>query len=218
MPGIFPASGDILQVRIGSYTPNQEGLNILHYKVGILTTGGATLQEIATTLDGLMSIPYPAWLAIGSRYAGVGVTNITPPRTVEYTSVVNDSPGAGIGMVPTQVSGLVQIKTFLGGASNRGRIFPPFPGADGVAATGGMNAMGLARLGAIAAAIPVTDTIVGMTGSTQIVLVVLHSTTTYPGGVATPTPTNAVSLKAIPAYATQRRRGQFGRLNAAPFS
>lgn len=218
MPGINPVTNDVLLVTLASYTPSQAGLNNLHYIVLDTSGGGVTLAELANAIDALVAAPMKAWLGTNARWRGVSVRNLAPPATPGYAETGSDGPGlAGAGL-PTQTSGLITLKTAVGGPGGRGRIYPPFPGQDFVADTGGMNLAGLTALVDLCAAIPVLRNFTAFGGGTcRLQLVVASSLLHWEAGVPLPTPLSVTELKPQGAFATQRRRGQFGRINPEPF-
>jgi len=115
-----------------------------------------------------------------------------------------------VDLAPTQTTGLIRKRSLSGGRANQGRIYVGFPSNDWVSATGGIVAGGITALQDIANAIGNDQTIVGATGTTNLNLAIW-----YYGG---PVDYTLVSSLAVSAqWATQRRRGQFGRRNAPPF-
>jgi hypothetical protein len=207
-----PVAFDHVQVRVVCYTPTQISVNVLDYVVrSPVITFGATLQEMATAISATLGPDYKAWMPSVARYRGVSVQDLTNPVSVPYVSFANDGPGTnGATLAPTQTTGIIQKKTLSGGRANRGRIYAGFPSQANLTATGGMSAGGLGLLANIQDAIDTSQTIVGAGGTTNLDLVVWHR-----GGAFNYTLVN--QLVALGEWATQRRRGQFGRINLPPF-
>jgi len=214
---IKPVMNDLLQVRIVCFSNGQYAMNVLHWVVTNVTTLGATVNEIASALDDTWHVAYKNWLSDKATYIGTGVRILTPPQTLEQPSTGNSDVGTNTSLqVPTQNAGLIVLKTDFSGPKNRGRIFVPFVSTGSVAPTGELSVGGTTLLNAIATAIDTTQTIVGGTGTTTLALVVKHG----PGPTNPPPSLLSVLVKTIAAssgIATQRKRGDFGKLNSYPF-
>lgn len=207
-----PVAFDHVQVRVVCYTPTQISVNVLDYVVrSPVITLGATLQEMANALANTFNPDYAAFMPSVARFRGVSVQDLSTPVSVPYTNVAHDTPGTnGATLAPTQTAGIIKKRTLSGGRKNQGRIYIGFPSQANIAASGGMNGAGLALLVNIRDTIDVSQTIVGAGGTTTLDLVVWHR-----GG---PFDYTLVStMEPEDAWATQRRRGQYGRLNSVPF-
>lgn len=206
------ATGDILECRVVCWEPNdnQLGLNVMHYLAGA-PTGPVTLGQAAVTLDGIIKAAYKAWLGNPAQYRGVGFTKIWPlPRTIEENT--NASAGNGTGganLAAQQASGLIQFRTGLAGHKGRGRIYPPFPPTAIQDADGNLTAGGATLVTAIGTAIGGGFTATGGGNNVGLTLCVYNRAT----HAATPITSFIVRQK----FATQRRRGQYGRTNILPF-
>jgi hypothetical protein len=131
-----------------------------------------------------------------------------PPRP-EHTTANQGAGTAGAGLLPGQTSGLVSLYTPTLGKIGQGRTYVPFPCPDDNAADGTPTAGYVTRLAGLAAYLK-TDRIIVAGGQTATFKPCL-----YRGGADVPRFfDNAVNHD---AWATQRRRGAFGRLNKAPF-
>lgn len=207
-----PVAFDHVQVRVVCYTPTQVSENVLDYVVrSPVITLGATLQEIAAALATTFQADFKAFMPSVARFRGVSAQDLSNPVSVPYTDATKDGAGTnGALLAPTQTSGLIQKRTLSGGRKNRGRIYVGFPSQANIAGTGGMNGAGLTLLANIQDTIDVSQTIVGAGGTTTLDLVVWHR-----GGAFDYTLVN--QLVAVGEWATQRRRGQFGRINVTPF-
>lgn len=214
---IKPVMNDLLQVRVACKANGQVGLNITHWVVTNVVTLGATVSELAQALDQTWANAYINWLSTHADYIGTGVKILTPPQTLEGAYTGNAQPGVhATSLLPTQVSGLIRLQTDRGGPANRGRLYVPFVPAAAVTASGELSVFGVGLIDAIAAAYDTQQTVVGATGTTMIRLVIKHG----PGPTNPPPSLLSVLVKNLAAsssLATQRRRGDFGKLNTSPF-
>lgn len=198
---------DIYQIRIRVIAGVQEAVNVLHMRTTLEAGNGATPIEIASVLSAEYAPLYKAVLSDSAIYQGVGVQRIRPlPVGVEAFSPI----GAGAGVVPDdplpqQVSGLITLRTSLSGRRQRGRKYIPFPAEfhndDDVMPS---NAY-LNGLISLAQEFVSADTIVGALGTTGLNPVIFHRDLG--------TSDLVTSAVARATWATQRRRGGFGRPN-----
>ena len=212
MPGTTPQIFDVLQMRVICVSSNQVGMNIFHFQVLTVGGGGLTLQEIAATLDINFAAVWKPLLCNTATYNGLGVTNITSPRTVEFNATAGSGVGTGgVGLLPTQIRGLVSFYGSQAGPKHRGRLYVPFPSTVADSTTGfpsGAYQTALTTLRADLLAVNVL-TIGGRTTGLSLVI----PNKPYGGPLVTPVVRSTTSAK----WATQRRSGQFGRANTAPF-
>jgi hypothetical protein len=205
---------DILSCRVVAFDNNktQMGVNVLWY-VCTGTGPGATSTELDLSAS-LTATLKPVYLPIMHAHAdfrGLGVTVVKPVRFIEQ----HTSPGAPIAgtggpdAMPLQVSYLIKILTALAGRKNRGRIYPPFPPSAFANTDGTMTAGAQTALGNLQAAIPLTITLGALPAVTNLALGVYHKST---GTISI-----ATSTAPVFRWATQRRRGDEGRTNIAPF-
>lgn len=199
------------------YQGNQVGINVRYLK--IVTAAGVPVTETAfiTTLDTLFATLYKPWLSTTGTYVGSDIQDITGtlPFPVQVGSNANNGPGTQAGQpLPAQVSGLIKTQTMFTGRGYRGRCYIPFPASQWVQ-TGPppvVSAAGIAVLTAIADAtfgtLPLT--VAGNVITYQWLL--RHGN--LPGVLGTYTPL----INAIPvnSWATQKRRGDYGRTNPMP--
>lgn len=212
MPGTFPIVGDILEQRVVCSTGNQLGVNVTHWLVTAVTTGGASLQEMATSNDALFAPKYKPALANQGYYNGVGFTNLTLPRTLEYHSAAGAGVGTGgTNMMNPSTAGLIRWQGLLAGPANRGRIYVPFPSTTMVTAVGQPNSSYTALLNTIRLAYVGLNVIVGVGGSTSMILIIKHRPGVVPGYAT------VVGSSVSPGFGQQHRRGYFGQPNVSPF-
>jgi len=213
------AVDQIVKLRVCCYDveSDQLGENVTHWKV-TSAAGGVTDLDFATNRLAAHSLAYRGWMSSRSTYAGVIVKIIYPSSYPEVK--VSSPPAAGTAgaeQLPTQVSGLIRLQTNTvadgsgGGTYNpKGRIYPPFPSSMWATEQGQMNTGGYDQLTAIQGTYPLVVNVTGPGVSASLKLM-LRS----PGiPVAY---YDVVTLSHPQKFATQRRRGDFGKANANPF-
>lgn len=216
------AAGDVAKVRTVCYTASQISVNVSFWRV--VATGGALIPNSYVGFNLLFNLAmapvYKPWMSSQARYRGTGCQLMQPaslfPATSEVTSVVSDGAGTGTAvMEATQVSGLIAWKTGLPGRHFQGRIFPGFADEVFQDTNGDLLAGGVAVLDGIRLAY--TTPIVLTSGvDTETWALCVRSVVPGPGLplVTYNTVTTGIARN---KWATQRRRGQFGRTNALPF-
>lgn len=203
--------GDVLRLRIVTYTSSQIGVNTAHFKVTAIAGTATTDAAIAAAFDTALAPRYAAVLSVGARYRGTSIQKIFPlPPKVPQAAVSNDQPGTVAGdMMAGQVAGLIWAKTTNAGPTERGRMYLPFVGETSNAATGVPVAGYVTDISDIADEVysPVT---IGAGGNTATLDPVIWHRGTL-------TATGIDSFGARTVWATQRRRGGFGQMNLPPF-
>jgi len=207
------ALGDVYKARFCCYTPSQIGLNVTHWVVTAETGVGASHAEIADKFNTEFAADYKAVISSNASYRGVGITKVLPlPVSAETANVTADGFGAGgLNLAPTQSSGIITIKDGLAGRAHRGRIYIPFPSADSVDPAGAPTIVYRANM----------LTLMGEFANVQVCGVGANTTTLVLGLYhrlpAPPTATIIAQLSVPAKFATQRRRGQYGKTNVVPF-
>lgn len=210
----FPiAVGEKLELRIYCWNngAKQLGINTVRLRVASATPGGPIdSQELSEELSGMLAPLYKDLLDSSCEYLGISIQDF--PYRLWYPEYSNNAQGAGLVVgndAPSQASGLISFRTLYGKPSGRGRIYIPFPsvtsnGADGLPITDYVEDLQvLANF--FAANIPVALT----TQSVVLVGIIANSV----GSGPTKDITNAIGVK---KWATQRRRGSYGRQNVVP--
>lgn len=206
------AVNDIYRVRVICTKDDQIGVNVLHYRVVSNALPEPTKQEVANFLDAAFAPVYKPLLTSSAFYRGLGVQKIFPlPVEVESFSVANLGAGTVAGdELPKQVSGLLSYRTSFAGAGFRGRSYIPFAGESDNAAPGQPTGGYITRMVALGSVINSALLIIGGGGgSVTLQLVVFRR--------GDNTSTLVVAGLVRPFWATQRRRGDFGRPNTPPF-
>ena len=212
MAGMYPVVGDIVEQRVVCALGNQVAMNIFHYGVGAITSGGASLLEMATAMDALLAPLYKDLMDVAATYRGVGMTNVIVPRTIEYVSTAGIGFGTQAGnSIPTQVRGLISYQGNAAGPRNRGRQYIPFPSVTALTASGLVSTTYSTSLTNLRAVLSVTRIFIGATGNTTVFPVVAHRPF-LPSNWSTVT-----QMFARTKFGTQRKSGAYGRPNTAPF-
>lgn len=201
------AINDVIKVKLESQMFSQVGLNIRHYRIDGEVTGGATMQEIADAMYTQFATDYASCLVSDAVFANVGVQKVRPlPMGVETLSSQAPTAGTVTGdVLPWQTSGLITLRTALAGRAFRGRAYIPFAGEARNGADGKPTSLHITNLGSVADDMLEQKIVVGAGGSTTLTPVIFQR-----GSGTTTALTSAVVRT---AWATQRRRGGFGRPN-----
>lgn len=214
--------GDVVLARIWCDTGaggGQASCNVLHYIVAAIGAIPANDLDVATTLDTLVHTDFKACLCSEAAYRGVQaqILNPLPPNAAKYLAqftIANTGPGtSGVAIMPPQVCGLISIQTANAGQAYRGRTYLPWPSTTDDTGTGTPNTPYLANAVAVSNVIS-SGLAVSASGRTAtLVRIILHrkgKNGTTPG----PSPVTNASVAA--KWATQRRRGDYGRQNRSP--
>lgn len=208
-------NNDVIEVKYFCQLGNQLGINVRHYVVNAII--GIWDTDI---LAGSMSIKagnlYPNLLANDALYFGCTVQVVTTePVGLPSASRANTLNGAaGATILPCQVSGMVTLRSDLAGRANRGRVYIPFPAAqDSTNSVPMLNPFPtndyVTRLDALATGLFVFVTLSPALLNLNLQGVIRHR--------ADGTFTRLTTFLSRQLWATQRRRGDYGRPNANPF-
>lgn len=211
MPAPDVSVGDILEVSIYCTAGNQVAINVLHYQVAAI--GGAVMQydDLPARAYVHYETAYRNWLSSDANFAGVGVRRMAPDaKTIEYTQI-DIVPGEADAMcLPLQVAGLVTFRSDQPGPAGRGRAYIPFTSIQACEGAGEMTDGYKAFLEAVADAIgpAISWTAVASAWTLTLQQIIAPRIPAIPIGVSAPTG----------LWATQRRRGDYGRPNSLPVS
>lgn len=192
---------------------SQASVARLAYNISAIVGAGITYGDFVDFMTPLYAPVMKAVLSADAMFRGCLVREVAnPPASPPAPAFNNASAGAGLvvgNAMPSQVSGLIKFGTRLGGRKGHGRMYVPFPNQTSTGALGDPLPAYVASLTAIGAVVTPTRTIVGAGGgSATFVPCIFHrvAETVTPISFATPSP----------SWATQRRRGDFGRANSSP--
>jgi hypothetical protein len=202
---------DILLINAVTQCQAQIGLNGYFFQVTTIGAAPATDLDVCTYFSTTFSGVYIPILPGSASYYGAMVRIL---NRVPKPAFVATNNGAGIGTVagaalPKQTCGLITKRTPIAGRHGRGRTYVPFPASLDDTGAGGPGGGYITRVTALASAIivPVTVTAGGRSCSLIPVL--------WDRKAAVPFAITAFTVSA--RWATQRRRGDFGRPNIPPF-
>lgn len=211
MPVTVPLNvGDILELKVFCAFGNQLAVNVCHYDVTAIT-GAPTQGAAATYFDDNLFTPYINMISDESSYRGITLAVLLPSPKAPVIRANNTLIGLNGGdALPKQVSGLISLRSELVGRSGRGRVYIPFPTEALNDVTGTPSAAYLTALDAVALVLGTVQSNDQGSGDTvEMTPSIFHRAT------GTSTLVNGYILR--PFWATQRRRGDFGRINTIPF-
>lgn len=204
------AVNDALLCKFVCSTVDQVGLNIRRFIITEVAGTERTPQEIVDSLSSQAGPVYRSLLSDSASYDGLAMRFLPfggPPS--DFQSKL----GAGIGLalgpaLPKQTCGIITARSTGLGRRGRGRVYVPFPSEEDNV-TGGIPSVDyVVRLENLSDAILETQ-LVGAVPDVTTLTAMLFSRDT---GVYTP----IVSTNARSLWATQRRRGDFGKQNISP--
>jgi hypothetical protein len=221
-------AGEQWRAIVGCYEGGEQqvSLNRFDYYCSNVT-GAPTLDDtFALYLSIQLSAIYFPLLAADATFYGVKLYRVYPsPTFAPVTNTAYMGPGtAGAFVLPTQTCGLVTRKSSAYGRSGIGRIYLPFPSVDSNV-DGIPTAAYVAQAVLLATAARTTVSIpnTGGTGTITMVPIINNRTlaNSHPPPKTTPVapiyPLDViVDTYASGRWATQRRRGNFGRTNQIP--
>lgn len=212
------ATSDILEVTLVTSFQNQVGENVLHYKVDAGVVPGPTALSVAQAIDAAITVNYITTLTNTASYRGCRAQVIFPTRYVHAIDAVGAAGTAGANPLPPQVRGLMTMQTDFGGRAFRGRMFFPFPDESHLNADATPNAGYTGAMLAVATSLFTTPfNVVGGGGSAHLIPIIWHRKAGKSGSPLAHTGDPITTFSARSLWATQRRSGELGRPNVAPF-
>jgi hypothetical protein len=215
MPPVLLTNGMVLQMRVWASDSVQASVNTFHYLVQSPITGTPTDQDFFTKWAQDFVPLYKSLLSAKATIEGCTGQVVSKPIGLLF----KDATQAGLGSfgpdaAPWQVSGITSWGTAFGGRAFRGRTYFPF------VATLAVNTAGHPSDAYITAMGLFSDAFVGATswilaqGTAVIIPVIKHRKNK--DGI-TPIETPIVHGTVSRLFATQKRRGDYGRPNISPF-
>lgn len=201
---------DVIELRMVTTNVEQTAFNVRHYTVISAPGAGAPLSQCLPLISNTFATHYKNVMGVDARYEGLGGRKIDPlPISVEeYTS-----QGAGAGTVvgdlmPRQVSALIRLMTNVAGRRGRGRMYVPFPSETSNGIAGTPTAAFNTLIENFADALEVDLVLAPAAGPITLRPCIWSRTAR--------TKVEVVSAAGAQKWATQRRRGSFGRANSNP--
>lgn len=214
---------DLIHLRVWTQfaAAKQAAVNSAWYTVASIGDPPATDADFATAMDAAIGpVMKPLLSAVATcEYRGVQVTvNNSDYPYKNITLPVNGTAAAGAGTggdipMPTQTCGLIRFQATRPGPGGRGRWYLPFPPQDSDSGGGSpSNARILLQLD-LAAVVGVNVALSEGGRTANLVRVLVHSP--YKGSIpGLPSPVQDFISSTL--WATQRRRGNYGRTNSSP--
>lgn len=204
--------GQIAKCNVWMEHGPQAAVNSHHFHVDSVGGNPSTDQDLSDTLDTAIAALYKGLLSNSANYKGIVTQLIWPlPVSVDVVTTANAAAGtAGVGDLPFQVSGLISWYTSLAGRHGRGRTYVPFPySGDNQTGAGGIPAASyVTRLATLGTTINNVVNI-ALGGRSATVSHCLWDRVNH-------TFVRISSRTARTIWATQRRRGDYGRPNSSP--
>lgn len=209
--------GMLVSARFWTADSEQASINVINYRVPSVTGVATTDQDMANYLDLQMASVYKPLIYNAANYRGVQVAilGVTPRPATVFSNTHAGAGTAGATGLPRQTCGLVSYQTALGGRRFRGRTYLPFPTTADNQTNGTPTPGYLTLLTNWLAQLFASNTVpnAGATGSAAILPVLNHRAGKTP---IPATVTDITHSTVSPSWATQRRRGSFGRANSVP--
>jgi len=198
---------DVLEVRVFCKHANQQSINIVHFQITAVVLPEPTHDIIATVLSGNFGTIYRDMMTNQATYDGVGVRKVFPlPMSSETFGTAAAGGGTVLGdALPKQIAGLLSWRTDLAGPANRGRTYVPFPSETDNDTGAVPTAAYVTKLVTMGNALGGPITVPNAGGSATLNRRIFHR--------ATSTVTPVTFFFTRNRWATQRRRGDFGRPN-----
>jgi len=202
--------GQVVELRIFCSEQEQLSVNVRHFQVIARAGVGVTQSIVAAYYAAILPALMKALLPATARYRGLSVRRLFPGA---LPTECFDDTGNGVGDVagealPKQVAGLLSFYSVTAGRSGRGRLYAPFPAEEDNDSTMQPTAGYVVRLSELGDALTGVDEPGGAGNTVQLQSVLYardsHITTTF------------LTWKARDRWATQRRRGDYGRTNSFP--
>ncbi len=182
------------------------------WKVASITGAGIVqFLDVATALDTLWGPDFIALLTNAATYNGTRVRRLDPVN-VDQWETMNAGAGAGTAgatALPSQTCGLLKVSGNTIGKHGQGRIYLPFPASADDTGAGLPTAGYLTRADTLGLDV-VSPLSVVVGGTTALLLPGLWNTLARAF-------TSINKFLSEGAWATQMRRGAFGRFNRPPF-
>jgi hypothetical protein len=210
------AVNDIVKVSLWCSNAEQASVNRFFFQVTATAGSVPSDTTMSNELDtGFFSTAVPPILNNLSRYNGV---EVQIRRGAVLFASANATAGAAAGTggtvaLPRQVAGITHWSTIFAGQQFRGRSYWPFPSLTADVGDGTPTNAYIALISTISAGL-LNFTTVGTGGNTATVQMVMVHGPNKAG--ITPPPSLLVSATEEGKWATQRRRGSFGRPNVSP--
>lgn len=204
--------GTLLRLKWYATVGDQCSINTTYYSCTVATGAPTQDSDVASGYAAVLPGFVKNLMSNQATYNGLTVQVVQPaPMPIPAANTGGSGVGALVSNVmPRQVAGLISCYAAFSGRRFRGRVYIPFPAVN-QDDTGGLPLAGyVVLLNALKALIygPIVIPNAGATGTVTLLPVIFHR--------ATVTSTPVVTAVSRSKWATQRRRGSFGRPNVSP--
>lgn len=208
MPQLAP--GDHFQFVAWCQNQNQFSANVFNFRCDAVTGISVSHTVVMDQIDGVLAPLYKAILPTGSRYHGATFQLLSPDRLDRQYTIANAGAGTLLGdALPTQVAGVLNLKTGIASRFAQGRLYFPPCGEGDNTLTATPSAAYKAGINAIGAALTGGLTIASGGDSCDVTWCIFSRESNILTPVTTVTPR--------PNWGTQRRRSSITRPDVAPF-
>lgn len=202
--------GDVVEVKFFCQCRDQIGINVRHFEVYSISTPSLSEEKAAHMMSLDVSSQYASILGADASYRGLQLRKLKPTLGATFTATDGGGQsGSGGEVLPRQTCGIITLRTAEPGRAGRGRVYFPFPGESHTTIDGRPNPAYLADLNDLG------DRFVNTWMLSEEELVINFKGVLYHRSAGTTT--NLTGYQTRQKWATQRRRGDYGRPNALPF-
>jgi len=202
---------DKYEIKTYCVSGDQVCINVRNWRTIHEDTGGAFPQEIVDIYSAQVALLHQNWMPVTARFIGCSLqfANVLPPTIPPFTSSLGAGDGNRSGdLLPKQAAGLIRLKGSLAGRHGRGRLYIGFGTEVWNGPGGTVVGAGLVTLDALRLWYASQHNFVGATGATRLEPCLRNRTdNSY---------TTVVDSIVDDRWATQKRRGDFGRVNPIP--
>lgn len=203
--------GDLFEIVTVSRFQDQTGLNVSHWRIESISGSTPTDTVIAAAMNSHLEDEHVNLMSEEASYRGLTLQYLGPGDPREKVIHANGGePGTIEGEpLPSQVAGLITLRTGLAGRANRGRKYFPFAGETANLTGGVPSAAYLLSLGDAVTAYS-ADVLAGTPPVSALLhCYILRKSDLHAVRVTTGT--------VRPNWATQRRRSRVNRPDLATF-
>lgn len=204
-------AGQYLEMKIYTYLDNQLGINVHYGRIDEIVGGGIGGDLLAIVISEWFSDAIKALISTPAKYLGMSIRQYDVGGPKWATLWTKQDAGFGNGGAvpcPKQAAGILSKETAIGGVAGRGRTYIPFPSTDFVEADGNPTNAYLTAATTYANKIDGSEN-VDLTNE----LVITFGLMKWRDAASFKRTTKVTPRD---RFATQMRRGDYGRLNAIP--
>lgn len=214
--GPIPGIGTVFRLSNYAYMAGQIGVCSVAFKLDVAVgAGGDFMGDVCLAMYNLYATQWKGALSDSAVSIGAKLSQLSPGVKPLPGIVTDGGAGtAGAGALPQQVSGIVKTNTTRSGNAFRGRFYVPFPYAASIDADFTPLAAYVTKINNLAANWVTGMNVTPTATVYQFIPVIWHLKANKKGTTAANTFDPITGFLSEKAWATQRRRGDFGRINA----